>query len=283
MLNIPYSVWSGMFNDLSPEQAVDELSSAGFRYAELSLEHGIDMLAQREGTPAQIGAALKQYAAERGFAFIQGHLNMDLELDNPTDVEELKRWLEMFAALGIKSAVLHATGAYDEPYEKQLEVRSAAIRELVEHIKDTDLVICLENLVSKPMVRTVDGILELIEACGGGEHLGICLDIGHLHRANFHGLTTQTSREFVAKAGDKLKALHIQDNHGENDDHLLPFTANGLKWKMLMQALEASGYDRLFNMELPGEAFAPLAVRRMKVRYAKQLTEYMFSDEFIHG
>ena len=48
MLNIPYSVWSGFFNDLTPEQAVDELSAAGFRYAELSLEHGIDMLAQRQ-------------------------------------------------------------------------------------------------------------------------------------------------------------------------------------------------------------------------------------------
>lgn len=283
MLKIPYSVWSGIFNDLTPEQAVDELSAASFHYAELSLEHGIDLLAQRQGTPAQIGSALKQYAEERDFAFIQGHLNMDLELDDPADVAELKRWLELFAALGIKSAVLHATGAYDEPYEKQLAVRSAAIRELVEHIRDTDLVICLENLVSKPMVRVVDGILELIEACGGGEHLGVCLDIGHLHRANFHGLTEQTSREFVEKAGSKLKALHIHDNHGENDDHLLPFAANGLDWKMLMQALEASGYDRLFNMELNGEAYAPLAVRRMKVRYAKQLAEYLLSDEFIHS
>ena len=114
------------------------------------------------------------------------------------------------------------------------------------------------------------------------------LDYGFAHNAVrrcgvFHGLTKQTSREFVEKAGSKLKALHIQDNHGENDDHLLPFTVNGLDWKLLMQALEENGYDRLFNMELPGEFHAPLAVRRLKIRYAKQLTEYLFSDEFIHG
>lgn len=282
MLNIPCSVWSGMFNDLSPEAAVDELVAAGFAYAELSLEHGRDLL-KRAGTPTQIGTKLKEFAASRGFAFIQGHLDMDLELTERKDLEELKRWLELFAAIGIRSAVLHATGAYDEPHEKQLALRSAAIRELLAHIDGADLTICLENLVSKPMVRTADGILELIEAAGGGEKLGICLDIGHLHRANFHGHTHQTSREFVEKAGSRLKALHIQDNHGENDDHLLPFTVNGLDWRMLMQALEESGYDRLFNLEIPGESKAPLAVRRLKTRYARQLIDYLFSDEFIHS
>lgn len=282
MLKIPYSMWSGMFNDLSPEGAVDELAAAGFTHAELSLEHG-RVLLRREGTPTEIGAALKAYATDRGFAFIQGHLDLDLMLTERKDLEELKRWLELFAAIGIRSAVLHATGASDEPHERQLALRSAALRELLTHIEGLDLVICLENLFSNPMVRTADGILELIEASGGSDQLGICLDIGHLHRANFHGVTGQTSREFIQKAGSRLKALHIQDNHGENDDHLLPFTVKGLDWKMLMQALEENGYDRLFNMELPGESHAPLAVRRLKTRYAKELTQYLFSDEFIHS
>ena len=111
------------------------------------------------------------------------------------------------------------------PYEKQLALRGAAIAQLEQHIRGTGIVICLENLFSKPMLRSADGILELIEAAGNGPQLGVCLDIGHLHRVRSHGLCSDSSRDFIRKAGSRLKALHVHDNLGDTDDHLLPFVA----------------------------------------------------------
>lgn len=277
------SVASDFNYRLSPEAAVEEYLAAGFVCMELGQGHSKNLLF-RDGTPEQNGRAFARFAEDRGFTVPQGHLDLDMELTEPADVDILKRWLDLFHGVGVKAAVLHATGAYDQPYEQQLELRSAAIRQLLDHIRGTDMTICLENLFSKPMIRTADGILELIEACGGSEQLGICLDIGHLHRVRSHGLTEQTATEFIQKAGKRLKALHIHDNHGDLDDHLFPFTDKGLDWKEFMQALSVSGYKGLFNLEIHTESHGvPTAVRALKLRYARQLCDYLLSEAFING
>lgn len=278
-MKLPVSVWSGYYYDLSPERALDTFLADGFTHTELSIEHA-KMLLERSGSVEKIGREYASYAADLEFSIPQGHLDMDLELTERKDLDELKKWLDLFRAIGIKEAVLHATGAYDESHERQLALRGAAVRELSEHVAGTGMVICLENLFSKPMVWTADGILELIEAAGGADNLGICLDIGHQHRVFSHGLSADTPRDFIRKAGKRLKALHVHDNMGDKDDHLLPFAKKGLDWKMFMQALEENGFDGIFNLEILGENCAPLAVRRMKLAYALKLTDYLFSEEF---
>lgn len=280
-MEIKKSISTGFFSDLSPEECVKELAAAGFQYAEFGLEHGVVMLEGSQNAE-KLGRDLAKVAADQGLSFRQGHLDMDLDLCDPGDRDRLKLWLDLFQALGIRSAVLHATGVAQLPLEQQLEVRAPALADLAKHIAGTGMTICLENLVSNQMVRVVDGILTLLEAAGNGPELGICLDIGHLRRARGHGLTEQTSREFIQKAGKRLKALHVHDNMGVNDDHLFPFCTNGLDWQMFMLALEENGYRDLFNLELPGESHAPLAVRRQKLAHGLWLCDYLSSPEFMH-
>jgi len=40
--------------------------------------------------------------------------------------------------------------------------------------------------------------------------------------------------------GKKLTCTHIQDNHGEKDEHLMPMMGN-IVWPPIIQALKASG------------------------------------------
>lgn len=282
-MDLRCSVASDFYAGISPEETVKDISRANYPCMELGVYHA-NALLERPGTPEENGARFAAFARDYDLTIPQGHLDLDADLTDRADVDNLKRWLELFHGAGVKAAVLHAAGADDLPYEKQLELRSAAIRELEAHIRGTDMVICLENLFSKPMIRTVDGILGLIDACGNGEQLGICLDIGHLHRVRSHGLTDQTATEFIQKAGSRLKALHIHDNHGELDDHLFPFTQNGLDWKEFMQALAASDFRGLFNLEIPAEAYGvPRPVLAMKLHYGRQLCDYLQSDEFIYA
>ncbi len=280
-MNLPLSVWSGYFRDVSPEKMVDIFVEEGFSCTEFSNEHGV-MLLER-GDAQAVGKEFGRYAADKGFLIPQGHLDMDLELTEQKDLDALKRWIDLFYAIGIRNMVLHATGAYDDPYERQLELRGKAIAELAKHVEGTDVTICLENLFSKPMVQSADGILELINAAGGGENLGICLDIGHLHRVRSHGLCQDSSLDFVRKAGKRLKALHIHDNMGDLDDHLFPFCKKGLNWKLFMSALEENGYQGIFNLEIPGENKAPMELRIQKLGYAKKLADYLMDDAFVHG
>ena len=280
-MKLPLSVWSGFFRDVSPEKMVDIFVDEGFCCTEFSIEHGV-MLLER-GDAQSVGKEFGRYAADKGFVMPQGHLDMDLELTEQKDLDALKRWIDLFYAIGIRNMVLHATGAYDDPYERQLELRGKAIAELADHVAGTDVTICLENLFSKPMVQSIDGILELINVAGGGENLGICLDIGHLHRVRSHGLCQDNSLDFMRKAGKRLKALHIHDNMGNQDDHLFPFCKKGLNWKLFMSALEENGFDGIFNLEIPGENKAPMELRIEKLGYAKKLAEYLMRDEFIHS
>ena len=273
-MKLSLSVSSDYLSNLSPEAAVDTFDQAGFSFMELGMGHGKNLLA-REGSPEKIGIGYAAYAADKGFAMPQGHL-IDVDLCAPGNLDLMKRWLDLFLGAGVKQSVLHAFGALDQPLAYQREHCSEALRKLTDHLAGTDMTICLENLFSKPLVRDADGILDLIQASGSGEHLGVCLDIGHLHRLRSHGLTEQTATEFIAKAGDRLKALHIHDNHGDTDDHLLPFTDRGLDWAEFMQALSANGYKGLFNFEIHMEARGvPSPVRILKLGYVRTLADYL--------
>lgn len=280
MVKLPASVSSDYFYDLSPEGAVDAFCQAGFSRMELGSGHGRKLLT-RQGNPEKIGATCATYAADQGFAMPQGHIQ-EMDICDPENMDKLKAWLDLFHGAGVKAAVFHAIGAPEEPYERQFELRVSVLEKLNAYLAGTDMVICLENLFSRPLVRDVDRIMALIQASGGGEHLAICLDIGHLHRTRSHGLTELTAADFIQKAGKRLKALHVHDNHGVTDDHLLPFTANGLDWKGFMEALAASDYRGLFNLEIHAEAQgAPLAVRKLKLRYVRELADYLLCEEFI--
>lgn len=278
MMDLMPSVSSDYFAALTPEETVEEYLAAGFCRMELGITH-TNALLKRQGSPESVGREFAAWAANRGLRIGQGHLDLDMELTVEKDLDMLKRQLELYAGLGIRAAVLHATGAYEEPYEKQLALRGAAIAQLERHIHGTDIVICLENLFSKPMLRSADGILELIEAAGNGPQLGVCLDIGHLHRVRSHGLCADSSRDFIRKAGSRLKAIHVHDNLGDTDDHLLPFVAGGLNWPLFMDALRENGFEGLFNMEIHGVSNGmPMEVKRLNLRHAKALAEYLLSD-----
>ena len=89
-----------------------------------------------------------------------------------------------------------------------------------------------------------------------------------------------TQGEFIRLAGDRLIALHINDNDASRDQHLMPFGMGNVDFKDVMRALRDIGYRGLFNLEIPGERRAPLHLRRVKLDYLKIVCDTMLSDEF---
>ena len=64
---------------------------------------------------------------------------------------------------------------------------------------------------------------------------------------------TATSAAIPATAlravGEHLITLHLHDNHGERDEHLLPGRGN-IKWDAVKVALADVGYDGAFMYEI---------------------------------
>ena len=276
------SIWLDYFENLTPEEAVANLRDAGFSCGELSVDHS-RMLQARGVDVEKTGLAFRSYLENNGFALPQGHLDFQKDLTAPETVDIFKRELTLFQAVGVKHAMIHINGSEDLPEQQQKDIQLSRLRELLDFIKGSDISICIENLRPNPAVADATKILWWIEQLGG-KNLGICLDTGHLHVANISKkTTTQTQAEFIHTAGNYLKATHINGNDGTDDYHLAPFAIkNSVDFRQVVTALRDIGYQGLFNLEIPGEIKGnpPLYVLQRKIRYLRELADFMISDAF---
>lgn len=264
------SVWSSYYIDLSPEDMVLEYRKYGYNHCELSDEHAAALL--ERGDPRKTGAAFRAFAAAHGLAFTQGHLWLGCRICAPDRAEvmtTLRRWIDLFEAAGVKNAVLHCDGASfpegtgeAEKVRKNIEV----LKELAAYLEGRDVTVCLENLTG--FTRTAGELLEIIRAVGS-DKIGICLDTGHLHIAG------GDPAAFIREAGSCLKALHIADNEGKTDQHMMPFGRGTVDFSGVIPALGEVGYTGPFNLEIPGERLCPREIRGYKLEYIKKTYDYM--------
>ena len=147
------------------------------------------------------------------------------------------------------------------------EARVNALRILCEHIKGADMFICMENL-SQFTVNAAD-LKSLINAVGS-DRLAICLDTGHLNQSGL------PQAEFIEQSGVLLKALHITDNEGKSDQHIMPYGRGNIDWDGFISALAKSPYDGLLNFEIPGETQnIPYELLLAKLDYIREIALYM--------
>lgn len=288
------SMWTSYLVEWYPRDMVQCFAEHGWQTLELSDEHGHDLL--KQGEPLKTGEALRSYAAEHGVSFPQGHFYLATKGYRPEDVEgrrgadiapaddadfdqameDMRRWVDLFNGLDIKAGVLHAGGgalrAAGWPEERVFARRVEAISRIAEYAKGGPTVICLENLGANSGVHAVADSAQLIAAVGA-DNVALCLDTGH---ANISGVD---SAQYIREAGPMLKALHIADNLGQHDDHMLPYSRGTVAWTEVMCALRGVEYDGLFNFEVPGENRCPKPVRLAKLDYALKLARWMMASD----
>lgn len=157
----------------------------------------------------------------------------------------------------------------DISYDERRRMNIVRLREIAERIRDIDITVCLENLCSHTM--SVEEILEIIEEVGSPK-LAICLDTGHLNVSK-----ASSQYDFIKKAGKHLKALHLHDNDGSGDMHILPFSRGKINFTEIVKALKEIDYQGEFNFEIPGESTGPLSLKHAKITYTKAIYEYLIS------
>lgn len=267
------SVWSSYYIELSPEDAVREFKKYGYSCSELSDEHG-EMLLHR-GEPKAVGAAFRKFLEEEHFEMKQGHLWLKCKIcSDPGMPENLFPWLDLYEAIGVENAVLHCDPMIGEPdlSEEARHARNlAALKKIQDYLEahQMKLRICLENL--RLRFYSVEELLSLVTKLSP-DHFGICLDTGHLN------LTEKNPRHFILAAGKYLRALHIADNEGETDQHLMPYGRGNVDIAAVVQALREIDYHGYFNYEIPGERKAPLPILGYKLDYIRKCYDYLMEE-----
>jgi sugar phosphate isomerase/epimerase len=267
------SVWSSYYYHLSPEDALKNFKAHGYDYCELSSEHSEALL--NRGDAKAVGAEFGKFARELGVTVLQGHLFFwGKRICQKEDRELIKKQIDLFLAIGIKNAVLHCDALVNENGEKApagvARVENIkAIGELLEYVSGTDLVICLENLISSPAVNNVDGLMYFIDHFKS-KNLGICLDTGHLN------LNDKDQVVFIRKAGEHIKALHLADNEGQGDQHLMPYGKGHVDFVSVIREMKKLDYQGLYNLEIPGETQnVPLEILGHKLDYIQKMMAYI--------
>lgn len=271
------SMWSSYLIEMSPEDMVETMIARGWDCTELSDEHAKVLL--ERGDASKAGREFKSFCDDHGFSLPQGHFYLSLNIAHPDAehrkklLDDFKSWCELFSVLDIKAGVLHPGGmgwAEGTEPERIKDVIMDSLAVIDSYVDGTPVTVCLENMSSPHIGQNVDELLKLIEPFNF-DNWGICLDTGHLN------LAQKNFAQFIHQAGPHLKALHIADNLGVNDDHMLPHSRGKVPWAEVMTALKEVNYQGLFNLEVPGER-CPQPVSLDKLDYARKLATWMCRD-----
>jgi sugar phosphate isomerase/epimerase len=116
---------------------------------------------------------------------------------------------------------------------------------ILKEAADRSLRLALENGPSDLLAN----VLEAMSDHPAFEHLGICVDTGHAHMHS--RLSVSPTLEFLRTFRNYLIHLHLHDNQGEEDEHLVPGSGT-IEWAEVFKELAENRYCGQFVFELAG-------------------------------
>ena len=133
----------------------------------------------------------------------------------------------------IPTAVIHITSFRENVAVTELGLKR--ISELIDVAERNKVKLAFENLIT---LEHLDAIFERFPS----PYVGFCYDSGH---ENFG----HPDKDCLALYGDRLFALHINDNFGDGDTHVLPFDGT-IDWQDKMQKLKLCRDIDYFTLEV---------------------------------
>jgi sugar phosphate isomerase/epimerase len=182
-------------------------------------------------------------------------------------VREVIAACDAAAMLRASYVVLHpgpeSTGK-PPPQERYQRMRNAAdsLNEVAAHCRHTGLTLLLENMLPHLMFGHVSDLMFLLGAIRE-TNVGTCLDTGH-------AFLSKDLRTVVHKLSGHLRMLHVNDNHGERDEHLSP-GEGAIDWISLVRQLRQWNFHGPLILELADSGEPPERI----MQRAREAREYL--------
>lgn len=228
--------------------------------------------------------SVRRQAKASGVRFGQGHSPMFNQFEDSDRArwltEMTRRSLEAAAIVEVPWLVFHPGqmpgGCFDDEHLAGIRQRNLDwYGELLPLAESTGVGIAIENTSDAFRPGRSYGsipaeLVDLVDALGSPV-VGVCWDTGHGH---LQGLK---QGEALRALGGRLKCLHVADNDGRSDQHVLPFCGT-VDWPEVMAGLRAVAYDAPFSFETHASfSRLPWQVRDSALRHAVDLGHYLLT------
>lgn len=248
-------------------ESIRRLKAAGFEHIDLNLASIDSPLNMFHGDDWEEKAhLLREEAEDLGVKFIQSHApynpKRSFKAYSPEETahfrEELMRGQKISQICGVPNTVIHPLAAVDAPMEDlnaHVCYNYAFYEEFLTACDAAGMCACFENL---PLGygQYASQMLALMEA-KGDHNVAVCWDFGH-GQLNYPKRTwsdvDQTAGIRMLKG--HIRAVHVHDNLGKDDNHLLPFLGT-IQWEKVLPALRESGFAGDLVFEIKQNAAMP--------------------------
>ena len=157
-------------------------------------------------------------------------------------IDELKRAVEAFAALGSRWMNVHPDGHAPFTDERTVVQRNiASLQELVDFAKPAGVGIMLENVPGR-----FNSVAQLSPIFDAVPDAALHLDIGHCNLS----VARSTAGELISRFARRLAHVHLHDNRGGNADLHLALGMGDLDVARHVGELRAAGYDSTITLEV---------------------------------
>lgn len=154
-------------------------------------------------------------------------------------VDEVKRALEVAEQIPFKYLVQHMGQSRDEADQRHFDAAFNSLEHLAIFAKHRGVTIVLENTPDE--LGSPDSLLRFLKETHLND-LKLCLDVGHAHI----GTKIDTAFEIMR---ERIVTTHIHDNHGEKDEHLLPYSGS-IDWDALIGLISGAPHELPIVLEL---------------------------------
>jgi len=168
----------------------------------------------------------------RGAGFVTVHVRgIYMRWDPPG----LRREIDFAESVGACVLVLHPVCLGLLKPDDRLDVPE--ILRLSEYAARRGVRLALENL--DDAIWLLDRVLEEIGDDPEVTNLGICIDAGHAYMSHDAGRGPVCN--YLERYAGQLAHVHLHDNHGESDEHLIPGEGT-IDWPRVLRTLEEIGF-----------------------------------------
>jgi len=154
-------------------------------------------------------------------------------------MDEVKRALEVAETIPFRYLIQHMATSRQPADSRTLDAAFSSLEHLVLFAKQRGVVIAIENTPNE--FGSPESLAQFVKQTRLND-LRFCFDLGHAHIGEGVAASFELMR-------DRIVTVHVHDNQGETDDHLLPFDGT-IDWDAALTALSGTPEPPALVLEL---------------------------------